>query len=258
MLSVIIITKNEAHNIERCLQSVQWADEIIVYDSGSTDNTLAIAKRYTDKVFQAEWSGYGIQKQRALSQAHGDWVLNLDADESVTSTLQADILKVMTDDTADAWRIPIRMNFYNKVMRYSSSPKRHIRLFKRQGASYSTDIVHEKVILPKTTRIKQMDEPIMHHSFIDLSHALYKMNRYSSYTAKIRLKRHARPSFLGIFLAAYWMFFRTYILQRGFLDGKEGFLLAFYHAEGAFYRGMKQLYPDKTPEKLPVVDESAE
>lgn len=251
MLSVIIITKNEAHNIERCLQSVSWADEIIVFDSGSTDETVSIAKQYTDKVFQTDWSGYGVQKQRALSAASGEWVLNLDADESVTPALQSSIRRVISNDTADAWRIPIRMNFNNKIMRYSSSPLRHIRLFKRQGAAYSPDIVHEKIVLPKSARIQQINEPIMHHSFTDLSHALYKLNRYSSYTAKIRINTQKKPHFSGILAASFWMFFRTYILQRGLLDGREGFLLSFYHAEGAFYRGMKQLYPDQEMDRLP-------
>lgn len=255
MLSVIIITKNEAHNIQRCLESVSWADEIIVYDSGSTDSTLEIAKRYTDKVFQSEWSGYGIQKQRALNAASGDWVLNLDADESVSPALKKMIQKVTVEASFDAWRIPIRMCFYDKILRYSSSPKRHIRLFKRKDASYSSDIVHEKIVLPLTSRVAQMKEPIIHHSFVDLSHALYKLNRYSSYTAKIRLKQTSRPRFSLILMASFWMFFRTYILQRGFLDGKAGFILAFYHAEGAFYRGMKQLYPDRTLDELPEVED---
>lgn len=156
MLSVIIITKNEEANIRRCLESVHFADEIIVLDSGSTDNTLTIAREYTDKVFSTDWQGYGIQKDRALQKAQGDWVLNLDADESVSSELRQEILQAISSDTADAFRIPIQMIFYNQVLKYSGSPKRHIRLFKRENASYSKDIVHEKVLIPVNSRVGKL------------------------------------------------------------------------------------------------------
>lgn len=248
MLSVIIITQNEEINIEHCLESVRFADEIIVLDSGSTDNTVAIAKEYTDKVFIAEdWQGYGIQKQRALSKASGDWVLNLDADELVDEALKTAVLAAIKTNDFDAYRIPIRMNFYGKPLRYSSSPKRHVRLFKRENAHYSTDIVHEKVVLPEGSKIGQLREAIQHFSFRDLSHALSKMNRYSSYSARIRIQEKKKTSLCKTMLGTSWMFFRCYILQRGFLEGKEGFLLALFHAQGTFYRGIKQLYRDGVP-----------
>lgn len=246
MLSVIIITKNEEPNIRRCLESVSFADEIIVLDSGSRDNTVAIAREFTDKVFINEaWQGYGIQKQRALDVATGDWVLNLDADESVSESLEEAIKDAMEFDEADAFKIPICMNFYGKPVPYSSSPKRHIRLFKRLGARYSKDIVHEKILLPDDARIEKITTPIRHHSFQDISHALYKINRYSSYSARIRLKKNQSPSFLGIIINTCWMFFRCLILQRGFMDGRAGLILAVFKAQGTFYRGIKQLYPDR-------------
>ncbi|KTC94476.1 glycosyltransferase family 2 protein [Legionella erythra] len=256
MLSVIIIAKNEAANIQRCLESVKWADEIIVLDSGSTDQTVEIAKRYTENIYLTDWQGYGIQKQRALSVATGDWVLNLDADESVSEGLKFAIQQVMDLNEADAYRIPIYMNFYGKPMRYSSSPKRHIRLFKREGARYSDDIVHEKVILPPEAKVEKLKQSILHHSYQDLSHAIAKMNRYSSYTARTRRKESKPPSFISILFSAGWMFFRCLILQRGFLDGKEGYILAVLNAEGSFYRGIKQLYPDRRISDLPDVKEA--
>ena len=245
MLSVVIIAKNEEMNLRRCLQSVQWADEIIVLDSGSTDNTVAIAKEFTNHVFSTDWQGYGVQKQRALARATGDWVLNLDADECVDSSLEHAIKRVIKTNDADAYRIPIRMCFYNKPMRYSYSPKRHIRLFKREGACYSNDMVHEKIVLQKTARVGKIQEAIMHYSFQDVSHVLYKINRYSSYSAKIRIQEKKHTSLVRTLLGASWMFFRCYFLQRGFLDGREGFLLATFNAQGTFYRGVKQMYVDK-------------
>lgn len=245
MLSIIIITKNEESNIRRCLESVQWADEIILVDSGSTDNTLAIAKEFTNKIFtEADWQGYGIQKQRALSHATKDWVLNLDADECVDESLKQALVNVMQSNKADAFRIPIRMCFYNKPMRYSSSPTRHIRLFKREGATYSSDVVHEKIVLPATTKIGQLKEPILHHCYKDISHLLTKINRYSSYSAKIRLDKNKSSNLVKAMIGSSWMFFRCYFIKRGFLDGKEGFLLAVFTAQGTFYKGIKQIYRD--------------
>lgn len=246
MLSVVIITKNEEANIARCLSSVSFANEVIVLDSGSTDRTVAIAQEYTEHVYiNKDWQGYGVQKQRALSLATGDWVLNLDADESVNKELREAIEDAMEDDTADGFRIPIRMNFYGQLLRYSSSPKRHIRLFKRKGAHYSDDIVHEKIVMPPESVIDKLSEPIVHNSFQDISHALAKINRYSSYSARVRLQKNSPPSFFTVMCSASWMFFRCFYLQRGFMDGRAGFLMAVMNAQGTFYRGMKQIYRDK-------------
>ena len=258
MLSVIIIAKNEEMNIRRCLESVSFADEIIVLDSGSTDATVAVAEEYTSKVFSTDWQGYGIQKQRALSRATGDWVLNLDADESLSLSLQKEIQSVITDNKADAFRIPIQMNFYNQPLKYSSSPQRHIRLFKKIKANYSEDIVHEKIILTPESHVLKLKHSINHHSFKDLSHALYKMNKYSSYSAKIRISSEKNPSVTKIMMSTTWMFLRCYLLQGGFLDGQIGFLFATYNAQGTFYRGMKQLYRDVHIDTLPQITTSKE
>lgn len=254
MLSVIVIAKNEEANIENCLQSVQFADEIIVLDSGSSDKTVSIAKQYTDKVFETDWQGYGIQKQRALDKATGDWVLNLDADETVSIELQQEIKKVTARDEADAYRLPIQMVFYNQPLKYSYSPKRHARLFRRQGAAFSSDIVHEKIILPSHARIKKIKIPLLHHSFQDVSHVLYKLNKYSSYSAKIRIANKKTPGLIKILLATSWMFIRCFILQRGFLDGRLGFLFAVFSAQGTFYRGIKQIYQDANLHHLPELN----
>lgn len=253
-LSVIIIAKNEAANIERCLSSVAFADEIVVLDSGSTDGTVDIAKTHTDLVYETDWMGYGVQKQRALARATGDWVLNLDADEYVTPELKQILLDAMASPIADAYRIPIRMVFYGQVLRFCSSPTRHVRLFKRQGARYSSDLVHEKVLLPKSAIIHQIKSPILHHSFQDVSHALTKLNLYSSYSAKISIENRAKSSLTKTIGSTLWMFFRCYLLQRGCLHGRTGLFFALYHAQGSWYRGIKQLYPDQTkaPPKEPT------
>lgn len=244
MLSVIVIVKNEAENLRRCLNSVKWADEIIVLDSGSSDNSVATAKEFTDKVYQTDWQGYGIQKQRALEYATSNWVLNLDADESVNNELKESIISAINDNKADAYRIPILLNFYDKPLYYSWCPKRHLRLFKRDGARYSDNLIHEAVVLPPKARIAKMKTAIQHHSFRDVSHALDKMNVYSSYSATMR-KKNRSPNFLRTLLGSWWMFFRCYFIQGGFLEGRDGFLLAVLSAEGSFYRGIKLIYEDK-------------
>lgn len=254
MLSVIIIAKNEAHTIRHCLESIRWADEIIVLDSGSSDDTMTIAGEYTDKVYATDWQGYGVQKQRALEKASGDWVLNLDADETVDADLKEAMIRAMNSDKADAYRIPICMNFYGKPLPHCASPKRHVRLFKREGARYTDDIVHEKITLPKTARIARISQSIRHHSFQDVSHALYKINRYSSYSAKIKIEKNKKTGFTKTIAGTTWMFFRCYFLQRGFLDGKAGFLFAVLSAQGTFYRGIKQIYQDSQLDLLPDVE----
>ena len=251
MLSVVIIAKNEAKNIRRCLESVHWADELIVLDSGSSDTTISIAQEFTQHVYSTDWQGYGVQKQRALAHASGDWVLNLDADESIDTSLKNEIIQAIKSSEIDAYRVPIQMYFYGKPLRFSSSPVRHIRLFKRHQASFSADIVHEKINLPATARIAKLSRPIAHHSFRDVSHALYKINRYSSYSAKIRINNKKTISLGKTLASTSWMFFRCYVLQRGFMDGQAGFLFAWLNAQGSFYRGIKQLYPDCEISELP-------
>jgi len=255
-LTVIIITKNEEKLIQQCLESVKWADEIIVLDSGSTDKTVEIAKKYTSHVYITDWPGYGIQKQRALSYATGDWILNVDADEEVTEPLKNRLLQVMQESLSkqiDACRIPIALMFYEKMMKYSWRPKRHIRFFKRLNAAYNQNIVHEHLFLPPDSQIIQLHEPIRHYCFRDLNHALYKLNRYSSYTAKMRLQEGRTCGLSRAIANSSWMFFRCYFMQLGFLDGKPGLLLAILSAEGSFYRSIKQLYHEDALDDLPSI-----
>ena len=132
-----------------------------------------------------DWQGYGLQKQRALELATMDWVLNIDADETVSEHLKQEIYHAMQKNSADAYRIAIHLNFYGKPLYYSWSPKRHIRLFKRQNAKYNDNIVHEAINLPAKTKIGQMHSPILHHSFQDISHALYKLNHVETNVPRV-------------------------------------------------------------------------
>jgi glycosyltransferase involved in cell wall biosynthesis len=246
MLSVIIITKNEALNIRRVLESVSFADEIIVMDSQSTDATITIAKEYTPLVFSAPWYGYGAHKALALSYATKPWVLNLDADEVLSRDLVLEIQESILKNTKDAYQIPIRMCFYGRLLKFAASPKSKVRLFKRECGSYkATEIVHEKVHLKKSAKVARLKHSIIHYCVQDIKHAILKMNHYSSQSAQLKLDITGRPQgIVKTFFSSIWLFLRSYFLQLGFLDGMPGLVFAILSAEGAWYKGLKQRYVD--------------
>lgn len=241
LFSVIIITKNEAANIEDCLKSVAWADEIIVVDSGSTDKTVELSRLYTDKVIVTDWPGYGAQKQRALEMATGDWVLSIDADERVTPELQQEILTTLPNSAYDAFEIPFLSEYCGKVIRFGDWwNDRQVVLFKRDCARFSASLVHERVDIQG--RIGKLKRPIYHLAFKDLQMVLRKMNDYSSWSAQQKQSNGKKGSLCKALSHGIWAFIRGYVLRLGFLDGKEGFLLAISNAEGTYYRYLKLSY----------------
>jgi len=240
-LSVIVIAKDEEASIARTLESVAFADEVVVVDSGSTDRTVAIARELGAKVtMTADWPGFGPQKNRALDLAHGDWVLSLDADEWLTAESAEEIRRVVSANDAEvvAYRMPRRSSFCGRFLRHSGWwPDYVLRLFRRGRARFSDDVVHERVIADG--KIETLSLPIMHETFVDLEDLVDKMNRYSTHGAR-QLQREGKSSSLVEAIArALWAFFRTYVLRAGFLDGREGFMLAWATAEGTYYRYAK-------------------
>lgn len=240
-LSVIIVTKNEAHNIRDCLESVRFADEIIIYDSGSTDKTVEIARQYTPKVVVTDWPGDGPQKNRALNDATSDWILCLDADERVSEPLKQELLNILKHSEADAYEIPYQSSYCGKLIRYGDwRNEKHLRLFKRTKGTFTNDIVHcHAQINGKTALLKH---PIYHHPFHTFEHLIHKMNDYSTQTAKHKFKRGKRASLWTAVSHGIWTFLRGYLLKLGFLDGKEGFMLALSNAHGTYYRYIKLMY----------------
>lgn len=238
-LSVIIITHNEAHNIEACLRSVAFADEVVVLDSGSTDDTVQLARAMGASVSTSpDWPGFGIQKNRALALARSDWVLSVDADERVTPELQAEIQAVLRLPACDVYAFPRLSSYCGQYMRHSGwYPDRVIRLFRRQAARFSDDLVHEKILA--SGQIGQLTCALLHESFRSLESVLDKVNRYSSVGAQV-LQNKGKTSSLGKALGhGLWAFVRTYFLRRGFLDGRMGLVLAISNAEGTYYRYLK-------------------
>lgn len=240
-LSVIVITKNEAKNIRRCLESVKWADEIIVLDSGSVDETLTICQEYTPLVFSTDWPGFGVQKNRALAKATQDWVLSLDADEEVSDELAAKISTLLAGHHTNCVGYAIKrpVVFLNQLIRYATGASETVRLVKRGFAKFTDSTVHEELVV--TGKIGYLSEPIYHYSFGDLADILTKLNRYTSLVAEQRQARGKKGSLTQAILSAWWMFFKVYFFKRGFLDGRAGFLLAISFAEGAYYRYAKLL-----------------
>jgi glycosyltransferase involved in cell wall biosynthesis len=244
-LSVIIITKNEGHNIRACLESVAWADEIIVVDSGSTDDTASICREFTPHVYSHDWPGFGPQKNRALDYASKDWVLSLDADERIPLELHTEIQSVMREGIEDAYEIPRLSSFCGRNIHHSGwRPDYVTRLFKRGAGRFSDDLVHERVIVTGSTG--KLRQSILHESFRDAEELLDKINRYSTASALMLRKNNRTASLKKAVAHALWAFLRTYILRAGFLDGREGFMLAVSTAEGTYYRYVKlMLMTDK-------------
>jgi len=241
-ISVVVITKDEEASIGRCLRSVDWADEVIVLDSGSTDKTVEISQKLGARVsVTADWPGYGPQKNRALAQAAGDWVLSLDADEWVTLELRDEIRSVISRlDGPVAFRVPRLSSFCGRFMRHSGWwPDHVIRLFRRGAARFSDDVVHEHVLVEGKTGT--LRAPIMHETFVDLDELLQKMNNYSSLAAQEMRHGGRKAGLAGAVLRGLWAFMRTYFFRGGFLDGREGFMLAVATAEGTYYRYAKLL-----------------
>lgn len=257
-LSIIIITKNEAHDIGACLESVKWADEIIVLDSGSTDDTVVICRAYTDKVFVTDWPGYGPQKNRALAYATGDWVLSLDADEQLSSALQAEIKALLAEPLPPppaggggrkqegggfivAYSIPRVSTYCGKIIRYGDWRKDYCqRLFKRGQARFQDVQVHES--LQVDGKLGRLSGHLLHATFQDLEEMLRKLNQFSSLSAKMRQQQGRNASVWTAILHGLWTFLRGYFFRLGFLDGREGFVLAVSNAEGSYYRYLKLMY----------------
>nr|WP_319563413.1 glycosyltransferase family 2 protein [uncultured Rhodoferax sp.] len=240
-LSVIVITHNEQANIGDCLKGLDFADEIIVVDSSSTDQTADIARRLGAQVHVTpDWPGFGPQKNRALALAKGQWVLSLDADERVTQELRHEILGVLGKTNGPGiYRFPRRSSYCGQFMLHSGwSPDWVVRLFRRGSAQFSDDLVHEKLLIQG--KIGELKSPLMHLSFPDFESVLDKANRYSTAGALSMRTKGKRASLWGAIGHGAWAFFRTYVLRRGFLDGQLGLALAISNAEGTYYRYAKR------------------
>jgi glycosyltransferase involved in cell wall biosynthesis len=245
-LSVVIIARNESARIARCLDSVSWADEVIVLDGGSTDDTVAVARAHGARVeVAADWPGFGMQKNRALALASGRWILSLDADEWVDPSLAEAIRAIVADPaSAPVWRMPRRSRYCGHVMRHSGWWPDHVtRLWQRGSARFSEDRVHERVL--SDAPIATLRAALDHESFVGFEQVIDKMNRYSTDGAAMMHASGRQGSVTAAILHGAWTFVRTYVLRLGFLDGRYGLLLAISNAEGSYYRYLKLMQLDR-------------
>lgn len=237
-VSCIMIVKDEERNIKACLQSLSWADEIIVVDSGSTDRTAEICKAHPGvKFFQRPWKGFGPHKNIALSLASSEWVFSIDADERVSKELASEILKTVANPSFDAYRIR-RKNIYRGrwVRRCGWWPDEVLRLFRRGAAKFSDRVVHEALEHGGPTGT--LEHPLEHHSYREAADFIHRVGRYSALGASQLSGRGKRVGVLNILGRTALAFLRSYILRRGFLEGRTGLLIAFSTAEVTFYKYM--------------------
>jgi glycosyltransferase involved in cell wall biosynthesis len=241
-LSIAIITYNEEANIRRTLESVKWADEIVVVDSGSTDQTVRICREYTDKVFIQPWLGFSRQKNLAIDKTSGGWVLSLDADEPVEPELAEEIQTILPRPASlDGYRIPRKTFFLGRWMKHGGwYPDYNLRLFRKGKGRFEARIVHEAVKV--VGAIGKTQNAILHYAYPDLDSYLVSINKYSSLTVEIMKERGIsafRASWMNIFFRPVFTFLYKYIIRLGFLDGKHGLVLNLFHAWYVFAKYAK-------------------
>jgi glycosyltransferase involved in cell wall biosynthesis len=234
-LSVAIITRNEEANLERTLGSVAWADEIVVVDSGSNDRTEEIARSFRSRFFLEEWKGFAGQKNSALEKCSGDWILSLDADESLSDALAKEIWELLErDPPLDGYALPRRNLFLGRWMRFGGFyPDRKLRLFRRGAAEFEARPVHETLhFVGDAGRLKG---DMVHDAYPTLEAYIAHMARYSTLGAEQVLREGKSglrlwPFAVNVVLNPLGTFVYNYFFRLGFLDGREGLLLHLYHS----------------------------
>ena len=235
-VTATVITRNESANLAAALESLRWADEIVVIDSESTDDTVAIARRYTDRVVVRPWPGYVAQKNFAAGQASHDWIFSLDADERVTPELAAEVRALLSEPPAAAgYRIP-RVTFHCGRWIRSTDwyPDHQLRLYDRRRALWTGRHVHESVRADGP--VARLRGEIQHYAYRDLAHHLQTMDRYTTLAARQMFEDGRRASWIDILVTPRLTFFRNYVLRGGFRDGMAGLVVS---AMNAYYVGLK-------------------
>jgi len=255
LLSICIICLNEERNIKRCLESCSWADEIVVVDAMSRDETAQISRQYTDKLFQRPWAGYVDQKNFALSKAEGDWILSVDADEEITESLRDEIkAEVTKPNTLDGYRIPRRSYYQGRWINHSGFyPDMQLRLFKRSLGRWVGGRVHEKVEI--LGQVGMLTNDLLHYPYGGIiSGQLRTVNSFSSLLAEDMYERGRRYNLFLLLSRPLLKFVEVYLVKRGFLDGLAGFIIAVTSAYAVFVRYVKlreigRGLADKIPDK---------
>lgn len=254
-IAVALIVKNEAQHLKACLDTVHdWVDEIVVLDSGSTDNTEEIARSYTDKFYvNPQWPGFGPQRQLAQSYVESDYVLWLDADERVTPELKASIIDAVTNNSSNTIYQTARLSWvFGRYIKHCGwYPDRVLRLYPTKLTQYNDSLVHEKVEVSKEMQVANLKGDLIHFTYNDMNHYLVKSAGYAKAWAEQREKKGKKSSISQGILHALSCFIKMYIVKAGFLDGKQGFLLSVLSAHSTFVK-YADLWIRTETEKMPT------
>ena len=237
-LGAMIICCNEADRIEDCLRSLAgWADEIVVLDSGSTDGSAAIARRYTDKVWVTDWPGYGPQRNRALAKIRSEWVLYIDADERVSPELRDEIDQALSAPELEQtlFRIPWRTHLLGGVLNHGRYASPQNRLFKREGARFRDHQVHEQIQLP-VRKAAVLRSKLEHYSWRDYAHLRRKHRRYAHLLAQHKYQQGKRSNMAYAYMRLCTDFIQQYLLRASFLDGWRGLVISSVLAQYAYWK----------------------
>ena len=238
-LSVVIITKNEEKNIERCLRSVAWADELFILDSGSTDGTLEICRRFGCRIVETPWLGFGPTKHLAVDSARFDWILSVDADEEVSTELRDTVREILDGEPEyPVYRIRRQSYYLEKLIRHSGWNHDYpLRLFDRRKGNFNDKESHESV---EVAGLKgSIEAPLIHYPYPTLQSHVDKMNLYAELVARGKFQQGKSSSPGYAILAGITKFLKMYILQAGFLDGRHGLMLALNSAYGVYLKYVK-------------------
>lgn len=244
-ISAILITRDERDNIAECLASLEFCDEIVIVDSGSTDGTPELARDLGAKVHvETDWQGYGIQKQRALDRATGDWVLSVDADERIPETLRDEICSAVADGRMAGFRIN-RLNWFlgRPLRRGGWYPDAVLRLGRRDKARFKPAPVHEEMLVDGA--VGELEEPLVHYSYRDIDDVLTKMRRYALASAEARRQAGVKGGLASALARAQFTFLKTYLFQLGLLDGRRGLVAALARSQETFWRYLAAGWEDK-------------
>jgi glycosyltransferase involved in cell wall biosynthesis len=235
-ISATLITSNEERNIARAIESLRCCDEVIVVDSGSTDRTVELAEKLGARVIESFWPGYANQKNLAADRAEHDWILSLDADEALSEALEAEIWQLKkTGPQEDAYTVPRLAQYLGRWILHSGwHPDRKVRLYDRRKARWTGRFVHESVQVDG--RVGELQANLLHFTCSSLSEHVKTMERYTTLAAEELVSERRKIGWPQMILDPPWTFFRTYFLQRGFLDGVEGLTIAYM---AAFYNFLK-------------------
>lgn len=239
-ISICIICKNEESKIADCLNSVSWADEIVVVDSGSTDKTIEIAKQFTDKIFiENEWQGFGVQRQRAENYAINDWVFAIDCDEIVTEELKKEIItNLERASNEDVFYVNRLTNFCGEFIYHSGwYPDRIARIYNKKLFNYNNSLVHEALYC-KGSRKVLLNGNLLHYQYDDIYQYLNKRNRYASLSADDKYRQGKQGGMTVATFSAIFAFIRHYFLRLGFLDGRLGYAIAVIQMQYTFNKYM--------------------